>query len=102
MLIIEDKSAKGDGYYDILLQACNYSENDALIINAYLTTMKGTLVSFYAYIQDYYSSNQFYLKGGHLHGILSIYYHEIFYQREHAYVYLCVLCFLINALLFYP
>lgn len=47
-------------------QSCNYSENDALIINAYLMTMKGTLVSFYAYIQDYHSSNQFCLKGGQL------------------------------------
>lgn len=32
----------------MLSQACKYYENDALILNAYVMTMKGTLVSFFA------------------------------------------------------
>lgn len=74
ILIIENKSVKGDGYYDMLSQACKYCENDKLIVNTYIMTMKGTLVSFYAYIQDYHSSNKFCLKGGGVDGSLGLYF----------------------------
>lgn len=58
----------------MLLQATKYYDNDALIINAYIMTMKGTLVSFYAYIQDFHNSNKFCLKGGGVDGLLGIYF----------------------------
>ena len=32
ILIIENKSVKGDGYYDMLSQACKYCDNDELIV----------------------------------------------------------------------
>ena len=74
ILIIENKSVKGDGYYDMLSQACKYSDNDVSVVNAYIMTMKGTLVSFYAYIQDYHSSNKFCLKGSGVDGLLGLYF----------------------------
>lgn len=75
ILIVENKAEKGDGYYDMSSQAPKYSENDFLILNSYIMTMKGTLASFYAYIQDFHSSNKFCLKGGGLDGLLGLYFY---------------------------
>lgn len=74
ILIVENKSEKGEGYYDMLSQAPKYSDNDLLNTNAYLMTMKGTVVSFYTYVQDFHSSNKFCLKGGGVDGLLGLYF----------------------------
>ena len=74
ILIVENKAEKGDSFYDMLSQAPKYSDNDFLIINSYIMTMKGTLASFYAYIQDFHSSNKFCLKGGGVDGLLGLYF----------------------------
>ena len=74
ILIVENKAEKGDGYYDMLSQAPKYSDNYFLIINSYIMTMKGTLASFYVYIQDFHSSNKFCLKAGGVDGILGLYF----------------------------
>ena len=74
ILIVEDKSEKGEGYYDMLPQAPKYSDNDVLNRNTYKMTAKGTLVSFYVYIQYFHSSNKFSLKGGGVDGLLGVYF----------------------------
>lgn len=69
----ELKSEDGDSWTSLFQQATEYAEADNDTTSLFVICVKGLIISFFMYTQDWHSSNGFRLKGKEFDGLLGLY-----------------------------